>query len=583
MLAAMRSRAPDGDQDHCDGAAAIGQAFLRTGASAAEAMNALTLDGRVWLVADARLDGRPELLRALRVEGRTPRADSPDGELLLHAYAAFGERMVDHLVGDFAFVIWDAPRQRLLCVRDHFGIRPLYYARVAERFYFASDIDALLANPEVPRELDDRAVAEFLLLGVTMDPGRTIYKEIRALEPAGAMVLSGEGVRTWQWWRLERGPDQRYPRREDYAERFREVFRQAVLDRMPAGPVALQLSAGMDSSSIAAVAATAARGAGYTATAYHHTTQSVIPEDDELGLARQIAQCLHIPLVAQDLASSPLFARRLEPALHMAQPLTMPHPAVHRDVLDSMQRSGARVLLSGYMGDATLSAHQTYYSDLVRRGHLGKFAREVTHHLLSSWSVRGLGLRTLHRRAARSPAWKPALPDWIEPEVVESQDLDELWRRWWYLHENAVDGLDQLRLPWIEQQFRATEIFAAPVVGRYPFMDIRLIKFAAGLPNFLLLHKRILREAMRAELPAAVIARPKLGAHGDVLRAMVTNGNMAADSTELRLPPGVSAHKFQRAMSRFRNGEGADSTWASWLLMQVFALGYWLADNEIAT
>jgi hypothetical protein len=88
---------------------------------------------------------------------------------------------------------------------------------------------------------------------------------------------------------------------------------------------------------------------------------------------------------------------------------------------------------------------------------------------------------------------------------------------------------------------------------------------------------------MRAELPAAVIARPKLGAHGDVLRAMVTNGNMAADSTELRLPPGVSAHKFQRAMSRFRNGEGADSTWASWLLMQVFALGYWLADNEIAT
>jgi asparagine synthase (glutamine-hydrolysing) len=579
MLAAMHERAPDGDRLCRRGPAVLGESFLATGSSPAEQPAAQTLDGRVWLVADARIDGRPELVRALRQRGRAVKDEAPHGELILHCYAVFGERLVEHLIGDFAFALWDADARKLLLVRDHFGIRPLYYTRVAGQVLFASDIDGLLAAPGVDGGLDEGCLAEFLLLGIQIEPARTVFRSIAALPPASLMRVTDQGMDVQSWWKLEPGPDIRYRRRQDYVDHFRQVLRTAVTDRLPRGPIALQLSAGMDSTSIAAVAVEELRLSGHSAIAYHHTTRSLIPEDDEAGPAQEVADMLGIEMACLDLGDAPLFAGAFDGPQRTAQPLSMPHLAMHARTLQLIRPSGARVLFSGFMGDAALAGRPYYYSDLLRGGRWIRLAREAAHHWDLAHSVRGMGLRSALRRRVAPPAWKPAMPDWIRTSKDSQALLAKVWSRFWYQHENALGVIAQFQMPWIAQQFSATEILPAPLVGRYPYMDLRLIEFLSGVPNNLVARKTILREAMANRLPASVLQRPKQGAAGDIARTMVTNGIIDFDIASTAWPELVSPERFTDAWRRYREGSGSDSTWASWLMVQTIALTLWLRSN----
>ena len=576
----MHERAPDGNQFMQEGPVAFGQAFLRTGRSGAEAPNRLTLDGKVWIAADARIDGRAELVRQLRSAGRDVALDAPHAELILHAYAVHGDDFLDHLIGDFAFALWDSGRDRLICVRDHFGVRPFYYAQKDGAFWFGSDIEALLAVPGMSRDLDDTAVADFLLLGMCTEAEQTIYKNIRCLPPASRMdVMTLTAPTTRRYWAMPRDAETRYPTRAQYVERFTELFEQAVTDRLPDGPVALQLTGGMDSTSIAAVAAPWARGRAQPVTGYHVSASSIEPQDDEEQFARLVADHLGIPLVRQDLGAYPLFSRHADPELHTAFPLSYPQLALHRDTVALIAQSGARVVLSGYSGDSAMSPRPDYYGDLIRRRRLAKAAREIGHHVRHVRSLRGLGLRTLAWPRPASPAWKPPMPHWIAHQPL---DLAERWTQWWDKHETAVDAAGLLSLPWMHRQFEALEVFKQPVVARYPFHDVRLATFLAGLPGFMLAGKTVLREAMRGKLPEPVRTRPKTGAAGDFVRTMVTNGKVTGSAFRdvAGLPPQIDANLFRAALENYCSGAGAESTWASWLILQPLAFGHWLSQQK---
>lgn len=581
MLAQMAPRAPDGEQLHQLGPVALGQAFLRTGRSGAEQPNRLTLDGRVWITADARIDGRGELLDRLRSAGRQVATDAPHAELILHAYHGLGDDFLDHLIGDFAFAIWDADRQRWLCARDHFGVRPFYYFDAGPWFGFASDMAALLALPQLSRQLDRAAVADFLLLGMCLDADQTIYREIRCLEPATRMDITPSRASRHRYWELPRPIESRYGAPVQYVAQFGELFEQAVRDRLPDGPVALQLSGGMDSTAIAAVASAWSRQSAQPVTGYHVTSKSIVPEDDEEHFARLAADHLGLRLVRQDLGDYPLFSRSQEPALRTAFPLSYPHLAAYHDTLALITESGARVLLSGYAGDAVMAADSSRCPGLLRTGRPIKFVRELAHQLRHTGSLRGLGLRSLGRAKPNPPPWKPPMPDWIEPAFADPSRLAARWDAWWTRHQGAAGARDQLRSPWIQRQFESTEILQRPLVGRYPFLDLRLVQFLIDLPNFMLADKTILRQAMSGRLPETIRARPKTPAPGDYLRFMVTNGKLspALIGAEAGLPGQVSVDRFMAAWQRYCNGDGADSTWASWLLLQPIAFGHWLSHN----
>jgi asparagine synthase (glutamine-hydrolysing) len=581
MLVPMKARAPDGDRVHCEGPIALAQSFLRTGSSAAEAFNSLTLDGKVFIAADARIDGRAELLRRIRATGRSVAADAPHAELILHAYSAFGDAFLDHLLGDFAFALWDSQRARLICARDQFGIRPLYYFRSGDLVGFSSDIEALRAHPAVSPRTDRSAVADFLLFGTCMDVERTYFQDIRRVPPATRFELSVSGLRDEKYWRLPRR-ETRYRSVGDYIEHFAETFEAAVVDRLPAGPVAVPMSGGMDSTSIAAVAASHAAPAGFTVTAYHMSSRKLQAEDEEQELAQQVADRLGIRMVMQDLSDYPLLHDNRNPALRTPFPFSSGYLALHRDLLGSIRQSGARVLLSGYAGDAVFTPSGAYCRELLGSGRWLKLLREAVHHAAHTRTLSGLGLRQMFgpQRFAL-PFWRPAMPGWIASELVEELSLQDRWEAWWTRYQHAADAHDQLSLPWMDRAFEVSEILPSQIVVRYPFLDRRLVEYLLSVPNHMLRQKQVLRSAMSERLPEVITRRPKTGLPGDPIRQLFLAHNVDKRvlTCELDECRAINRHALARALQAYRQGAGADSTWLSSLILLPFAFEDWLAKS----
>lgn len=204
------------------------------------------------LAADLRLDNRDELLSSLAVD--RPPETVPDSHLLAAAYRTWGHACVDHLVGAFAFVIWDRTDKQLFCARDHFGVKPLYYHRGETVFAIASEQKALLELPSVPARADDWKIGEFLADSYE-EATRSFFEDITRLPPAHAMTVDGEGTDIWQYWDLD--PTRTVTLSSDaaYERRFRELFEQAVGSRLRSiNGVGTALSGGMDSSSITLIA-----------------------------------------------------------------------------------------------------------------------------------------------------------------------------------------------------------------------------------------------------------------------------------------------------------------------------------------
>ncbi|HEY4597505.1 MAG TPA: asparagine synthase-related protein, partial [Thermoanaerobaculia bacterium] len=200
---------------------------------------------------DGRLDNRPELIARL---SPAKGLEASDAEILLAAYLEWGDACVDRLLGDFAFAIWDAGRRRLLCAVDPLGIKPLHYAQVGSLICFASDAVQVLRHPAVPDGYNEVEIAAYLAGGCE-DPERSFFAAVHKLGPGRRLVVEKGGLRAERYW--SPAPEEiRYPRDEDYVDRFRELLQRAVTDRMRgAGSfVGIAMSGGLDSTSVAALA-----------------------------------------------------------------------------------------------------------------------------------------------------------------------------------------------------------------------------------------------------------------------------------------------------------------------------------------
>ena len=143
-----------------------------------------------------------DLLRAMRSAIDQGAKLANDAELILHAYHAWGDDCVNHLIGDFAFAIWDGRERRVFCARDHFGVKPFYYAQRRHFFVFSNTLTCVRLHPSVPDDLNDLAIADFLLFGVNRDASTTAFEGIARLPAAGALTLSATGARRSRYWAL---------------------------------------------------------------------------------------------------------------------------------------------------------------------------------------------------------------------------------------------------------------------------------------------------------------------------------------------------------------------------------------------
>jgi asparagine synthase (glutamine-hydrolysing) len=526
MLERLVPRGPDGGGAWVDGAVGIGHRLLR-GAPPPdrEKLPLVAGAGDLVLTADVRLDNRQALIAELGLAGRDAE-DIGDTELVLHAWTRWGLDAPAHLLGDFALVVWDGRRRRLVCARDPIGIRPLYYHRTDRLVAVASEAKALLALADVPRDIDEVRLAGHLVPGLG-DASATWYAGIRRL-PGGHRLIVGErDERLDAYWELDPTREVRLGSDADYAEAFRTVFTDAVRQRLrSAGPVGAALSGGLDSSSVVAVARTLRREAQEPPLTTYSSVFPTIPACDERSYIDAVA-------APGGLVTRFLEADRLDPlgdfdraAWHEDETLHAPGYYMHWALYRMARADGMRVFLEGTGGDLAVSHGAGALQDLARHGRwlaLLRQAREVGRAFdrPTATVLRGVGAAVMPRPVrlawwrlrGRGRPWDLLVrPDFARRIGLE----DRLWRR-----EPGPDGDGTRAAHWRALRSPALADILESLDGgagslglevRDPFLDRRVMELCLALPADQKIRggrtRVVLRHAIGPLLPPEVRDRP---------------------------------------------------------------------------
>ena len=524
-------RGPDAQQVWCQGPVGLGHALLQVASGAVVERQPAALDDRLWIVADARIDGREELIAKLRSASHAASAlslCSPDAELILHAYEVWGEACVEHLLGDFSFAIWDASRQRLFAARDQIGVRLFYYARAGNFLLFSNTLDSLRLYPGISPRLNDLAIADFLLAGYNLNPGTTTFADILRLPPAYTLHCSREAVVTRCYWKLPEEAPLHFHRPQECIDRFKEIYDAAVSDRLRGNNAAMLLSGGLDSPTVAVSARRTAnlRGSALELKGFTLFHEKMIPHEEK-HYATLVGSALDIPLQFLPLDESGLFDNYEDPNYRTPEPVhfVMGFGRVnpHR-----LMNAYSRTALTGYGGDPALaSLLSAHFKKLLKARKFGRIFSDALRFLADEGRFSRLYLRSRLQRLSHSGE-KLTMPEWLNPDFVKRNNLQERWAAMetpavpnHSARPEAYESVVSDQWPALFQTFDAgTSGF--PIQYAHPFFDLRVLKLLLGLPNLpWCSDKEILRRSARGILPDAVRLRKKSPLIADPITALL--------------------------------------------------------------
>jgi len=507
MVDSIAYHGPDAQNIWLNGPVGFGHTALHTTPESKFEKQPCSLDGQVWITADARIDARDDLRRKLASRGRQVRAKAPDVELILHAYHAWGDACVEHILGDFAFAIWDARQQRLFCARDHYGIKPFYYAYIRGHLIISNNLYGLLQHPAISQSLNEQTLGDFLLFGGNPEPNTTFFADVQCLAPAHTLTLSQGFVHLERYWMLQEGHI-RYKRADEYVEHFRELLLMAVKDRLRTSQVGVLMSGGMDSTSVTATAhlLLTERSEPFDLRAYTQIDDPVINNRERYN-SGLVADALDIPIHYTEGYS--LYADYLPEG---RAPVSIDGPMVAQLVLLKQQVNARyRVCLMGHNGDPLLTSDWYRVNEMLRASGFWQVAQATVSYRSMYGRRPPLGLRTALRRLLGLPHQRTRYPTWINPSFEERTDLCARWEQLHQEFENPeltpVERYTQSRTmarPHLHEEDDPGMSFV-PVEARYPLFDVRLAEYIMAIPPApWCLDKHILREAMRDQLPAPV-------------------------------------------------------------------------------
>jgi asparagine synthase (glutamine-hydrolysing) len=509
MTETIRHRGPDDAGLLVDGAVVLGHrrlAIIDLTDAGHQPMAGCA--GSHWITFNGEIYNYLELRDELLGLGRTFETAS-DTEVLLAAYDEWGLEMLGRLNGMFAFAIWDRTRNEILLARDRFGVKPLYYTTASGRLRFASEIKALLIDPDVPRVPNDARVLDFLAYGLCDHTEETMFKGIRQVPPGGYLEQRPltPPAQAGVWYR---------PRPADDAPasvpgHLRLLLQSAVALRLRSDvPVGVALSGGMDSTSVLAVASIL-HEQEHLAPPRSFSARTSDPATDESGYWNAVLDSTGSQ-GADVLPDADTLVDELDSLIwHMDEPFHSPSVYGQRKVHELARGDGVVVLLDGNGGDEALSGyHHFHYAALLLglfvRFRWLAFAREVRarRRLLGTSYQRTFKdivklLLASHRPGADRPRW---LADGIQvsakpaprPSLASHQDY----------------GLSVHPLPaYNHHSDRNSMTFSLET--RNPFLDVRLVEAARRMRSEDLLHngytKWALREAVRDIVPAKIVDR----------------------------------------------------------------------------
>jgi len=599
MAGALARRGPDGTGTLVDGPAGLVHSLLRaTPESRTERQPLADPVAGLALAWDGRLDNRDEIAGALRAAGSPPRGES-DADLVLAACAAWGEDAPARLLGDFAFVLWDGRRRRILAARDPMGFRPLFFHHGPRALLFGSEPAVLLEDAGLATRPHEGFAAE-VLSGHPAGLEETLFEGIRRLPPGHLLLAERGRTVVRRFWEPRPGPAPADDR--EAAERLRGLLTEAVRCRLrSSSPVGVDLSGGLDSSSVAAVAWGLVRRGGAPAPSIE--AQSIVYPGlpcDETPWIRAVVRGTGIP--AAEFPGTEPGPEEFEAEVRLNRDLPDdPAGATARSLLEECRRRGVRVRLDGEGGDEWFGADRLHLADLLRAGRLGTLVRRAREDAGDGGPgevaavLWGRGLRPLVppalRRALRRVRGTATPPPWIARDFARRVGLVDRIREeptagpWptfaqadlWRTSGGAAAAVRA------EAADRQASRFGLEV--RHPFHDQRLVEWALSLPREQRVRdgveKVVLRRAMEGLLPPEVTGRGDK-ADFSVLyaRALCRAGGAERFRATALEEAGWIDGRAVRAMARAAlppDGE-ADPAASRWLvaLWRIHGLDLWL-------
>jgi asparagine synthase (glutamine-hydrolysing) len=357
MNALLRHRGPDDDGVYLDGQAGVGIAARRLSVIDVEGGHQpiANEDGTVWAALNGEIYNHPALRERLRADGHNF-ATGTDTEILVHAYEQYGEDLVHHLEGMFAFAVWDAPRRRLMVARDRFGEKPLYYTDRGGALTFASELTALRSGVPGRWDLDPAAIDAFFVLGYIPGP-RTVFSNASQLPPGHLLFwdVDHPGVRLRRYWTPPVTHAKGGVPAAELVSETRRLLERSVAARMIADvPLGVLLSGGVDSTLVAAIAAAASSSRLKTFTVGYDTGAV-----NELEPARRAATALGSDHHQVVLRSSDVAARVGRVITALDQPLA-DEALVAMHALAEFARQEVTVVIGGEGADELFCGYPRY-------------------------------------------------------------------------------------------------------------------------------------------------------------------------------------------------------------------------------
>jgi len=595
MCAAMEHRGPDARGTLVDGGVALGSQRLAIIDVAGGDQPIANEDGSIVVVQNGEIYNFEELRDELLRQGHRFSSHS-DTEVLVHLYEELGPRMVERLRGMFAFAIWDGKRRRLFCARDRVGKKPFFWARRGSRVWFASEIRALLEEPELDRTIDPRALAAYLTLLYVPHP-LSAFTSIQKLPPASTLTVTEADDVVERYWSLDYRSKLEGVPIPELEEQLWALIEEATRIRlMSEVPLGAFLSGGIDSSAV--VAAMAGQmsapvktfSIGFADSAYN-----------ELPHARLIAERFgtdhHEFLVEPEAVEiMPKLARQYgEPfADSSAIPTFYLAQLTRRHVTVALNGDGGDESFAGYRRyvDADAARHLNWLPRALQRtapvlpGLLGRgrqpssvrtkierLAAMLAASRAERYAIAVSAFDRVRRQRLLTPEFAQLLDDWTPERIIT-----DAWR-----DAQADDGIDRLLATDVETYLPGDLLvkmdiatMAHSVEGRSPFLDHQLMEFAAALPPGLKLDgangKHLLKRTLARVLPAEILDRPKMG-FGVPLARWFRDELRTLPEDVLLDPRTVARGYFRRgeveALIREHQAGVADHAQRLWVLLQL--------------
>jgi len=488
-------------------------------------------DGSVWVVYNGEVYNYRELRRELEVRGHVFRTTS-DTEVIIHAYEEYGKECPTRFNGIFAFAIWDLRRRSLFLARDHFGVKPLYYCLQNGRFYFASELKAILADLTVPRELDLDALNLCLTFRHTPSPW-TLFRDIYKLPPGFSLSVTQEGIWKERYWEDTSAID-RSSTEAEWVEALQEAVENAVARQMVSDvPIGVSLSSGVDSTTILALMSKHSSDPVRAFTVGFAGREATSEIEPARQMATRFGAEFHdLVITAGDYAD--FMARYL---WHLEEPIGNQAAAAYYFVAEMARQRGVKVLLNGQGADEAFAGYPRYlataHSRWLRFGTVPPLRWVLP--ILFAGTVLGeryrrflftLGSSNEEDRFQRvfSILTDEMRRQLVRPDVLAQMDLDLPCG---YVREQlsrAPLGIPLERMIYVDLRTSLPDnlllcedkmAMAASVEARVPFLDLELMTVAEQIPGKFkvrgLRDKYIHRKACTHWVGREVTSRPQIG------------------------------------------------------------------------